>query len=819
MSSNEYLNWSFEEGWYLAVKDKELNAWEYFRKPDPDKGEGPGIPELQLPKQWLFANATAEVTNPHDSAAHSKFVRPEVNHKHFSQLPPEEQGLFISHGEYCLKIFKGYGAWWGILYQEIVLGPGIHRLTTAVYADLVDHYEGNKKVAAPDRLSGQLRIVWGAAASPWLLLEPLKRNTIVSEVVLTSATTMIVGIEVMCPFPINNNGMFFDNIRLEQIDETPIEECENPARVPYDRTAVLLPPYVSPADAGAVMQYAWAASHWTVLGSADDAGIGCRLKSRRVIALDPLSWGKAGDLKAFFDTHYPGVEYIEAAPERPSINLVTPTPYTLDQMKARVLAADLLTRGVKLRYPTTHQGPYVTNQFGAPGPSYSSHNGLDLRSSWRVWGDEALAAIGGKVVRAGYYSAEDWYGHQVRTQTSLADGRILLARYGHFVKGGIYVKVGDEVKAGQKLGRPDNTGNSTGDHLHLDIKIEGGNAEQFYADPGMLIGWDYTSPVKPGSIYPAGCKGFIGTQMLGSVANLFDYISLMPPVFKTVLLKSELGLYKQRVPNGHAIYRHWRPDEGDFPKRPDKQAAALAWINEFINDVAAMVRQYGFKEIWIESVNEVYDNDRLHNQNSLAFDIAFIQTLYKVNQERYPDLVFRPIVMTAGVGNPALPTEDVRQWEELLPLAKLCAENKGAFGLHSYWFADYAHPEYTDILAPFLQNRYQAFDQWLLSRGVAVNWMLVEGGPVGGTYNPTTKELHLFSVNGWKKAYSGNWQMTKEAFLKRNAELYAYGKQYGFRVFDVLFQSGSNDATWASFDVSGSNLVDLGRAIAGAGLP
>lgn len=88
-------------------------------------------------------------------------------------------------------------------------------------------------------------------------------------------------------------------------------ECGTP-RVQYERTYVLLPPNAGRAWASAVTDATWDTHRYTVGGSADDAGIG-DLNVRRVIAVNPNQW--SGNLRAFLEQHYPGVEYlpVEAA--------------------------------------------------------------------------------------------------------------------------------------------------------------------------------------------------------------------------------------------------------------------------------------------------------------------------------------------------------------------------------------------------------------------------------------------------------------------------------------------------------------------------
>lgn len=83
-------------------------------------------------------------------------------------------------------------------------------------------------------------------------------------------------------------------------------------RIQYERTYVLLPPEAGRAWANAVTDATWDNHRYTLGGSADDAGIG-DLNVRRVIAVNPGQW--RGDLRAFFEQHYPGIEYrpVEAA--------------------------------------------------------------------------------------------------------------------------------------------------------------------------------------------------------------------------------------------------------------------------------------------------------------------------------------------------------------------------------------------------------------------------------------------------------------------------------------------------------------------------
>ena len=83
-------------------------------------------------------------------------------------------------------------------------------------------------------------------------------------------------------------------------------------RVQYERTVILLPPTADATWAHAVVDATWNSKRISIIPSADDAGIG-DLDVRNVIAVNIAEW--PGDLVAFFDLYYPGVNVtcVEAA--------------------------------------------------------------------------------------------------------------------------------------------------------------------------------------------------------------------------------------------------------------------------------------------------------------------------------------------------------------------------------------------------------------------------------------------------------------------------------------------------------------------------
>ncbi len=89
------------------------------------------------------------------------------------------------------------------------------------------------------------------------------------------------------------------------------------------------------------------------------------------------------------------------------------------------------------------------------------HEGLDIAVPT---GTPVRAAAAGRVTFAGWSSG---YGYLVK----VSHGNGVETRYGHNSR--ILVRVGQSVDAGQVLARSGNTGNSTGPHVHFEIRMNG----------------------------------------------------------------------------------------------------------------------------------------------------------------------------------------------------------------------------------------------------------------------------------------------------------------------------------------------------------
>ncbi|RSS34937.1 M23 family metallopeptidase, partial [Streptomyces sp. WAC08241] len=102
----------------------------------------------------------------------------------------------------------------------------------------------------------------------------------------------------------------------------------------------------------------------------------------------------------------------------------------------------------------------IGTRYGKPGSSWSSgyHTGVDFPVPT---GTSVRAAADGRVVSAGWGGA---YGYQIVLRHD--DGRY--SQYAHL--SALTVREGQRVGAGQRIARSGSTGNSSGPHLHFEIR-------------------------------------------------------------------------------------------------------------------------------------------------------------------------------------------------------------------------------------------------------------------------------------------------------------------------------------------------------------
>jgi len=133
-----------------------------------------------------------------------------------------------------------------------------------------------------------------------------------------------------------------------------------------------------------------------------------------------------------------------------------------------VLEAQLFEQAVKKkRIPTMLpvSAPYNASAFGRRVDPFTGqwamHEGIDFLAEK---GSPVAAAADGVVIFAGFHPQ---YGYMV----DIDHGNDLVTRYAHQSK--LFVKEGEVVQRGHKLGEVGSTGRSTGPHLHFEVRYRG----------------------------------------------------------------------------------------------------------------------------------------------------------------------------------------------------------------------------------------------------------------------------------------------------------------------------------------------------------
>lgn len=109
---------------------------------------------------------------------------------------------------------------------------------------------------------------------------------------------------------------------------------------------------------------------------------------------------------------------------------------------------------------------YVTAPFGIKGSwAAGYHTGVDFRASV---GTKIFATKRGRVIHTGWGGYGNAYGHQIIIR-SWHRGRRITHLYAHMSKS--FVKKGQVVKTGARIGLSGNTGNTTAPHLHYEERV------------------------------------------------------------------------------------------------------------------------------------------------------------------------------------------------------------------------------------------------------------------------------------------------------------------------------------------------------------
>lgn len=131
---------------------------------------------------------------------------------------------------------------------------------------------------------------------------------------------------------------------------------------------------------------------------------------------------------------------------------------------------------------TSHYGyrPPVYNAEGVQISGGKLHSGIDLvgKENSRI-----ISVKDGEVIHSGWHNS---YGNSVEIKHINDDGTFFYTLYAHMKDDSLCVKKGDIVKEGQVIGVQGTTGNSTGDHLHFEVRTNAGS-NRYAVDPAPYL--------------------------------------------------------------------------------------------------------------------------------------------------------------------------------------------------------------------------------------------------------------------------------------------------------------------------------------------
>ena len=136
---------------------------------------------------------------------------------------------------------------------------------------------------------------------------------------------------------------------------------------------------------------------------------------------------------------------------------------------------------MELIWPLPYKNCYISAHYGQY-PSGGEHHGVDICVRGGTEGKNVVAAADGTVISYGF---NHW---SMGNYMIIDHGNGLFTAYYHMQK--LYAEKGDRVKQGQVIGLAGHTGNTTGPHLHFEVRISRGgtitrmNPLKFVSLPG-----------------------------------------------------------------------------------------------------------------------------------------------------------------------------------------------------------------------------------------------------------------------------------------------------------------------------------------------
>ena len=193
-----------------------------------------GISQIAVPNGWRM-HWLDNATFPGAEGGLPAY-RPETVVWNIADAPEHEKTLFFRDGAYALKVFKGWAPLYAGLSQEVSgLQVGRrYRFVVPIFIDIVEDYDGGKKIAPSRADSGMIRLGASPVGAPWRdegqitysgwwTAETVQPFYLAYPVFVWDFTAtqenMTLWVEMVSKYPYRNNGFFLDGLGLYTLDQ------------------------------------------------------------------------------------------------------------------------------------------------------------------------------------------------------------------------------------------------------------------------------------------------------------------------------------------------------------------------------------------------------------------------------------------------------------------------------------------------------------------------------------------------------------------------------------------------------------------------
>ena len=323
--------------------------------------------------------------------------------------------------------------------------------------------------------------------------------------------------------------------------------------------------------------------------------------------------------------------------------------------------------------------------------------------------------------------------------------------------------------------------------------------EQFY--PGVELKFilkntppEPEPPITGEPQYPYNPAPLVSIHMQGNYRGDMEFINSLRPA----VVKFCTGVERaNNVPDGVlTVGRFHRNDQSRYWERVEPEVGAAMYMDE----IEASLRNCPRLD-YVESLNEFVDSGKPWQMHRvIRFEVAFCHEL------KTRGLPQKPVLLTAGVGNPYLQGESpldengLTDIEQMLPAVEACIELGGALGPHTYW--DY-HDGQSYLGAGWQYHAGRPLESWdpvFRAHGLYPRYIFGECGICS----------RLLPMDGWQMVC--NLEQYSAELIQYQKWLREWNALHGNRVIGATIFTCGGTSEWHEFEV-GPYLGTLAAAL------